>query len=44
MNVLPFTADHSSFRIGLIIKEAAMEKAHLMSHYIKPLMLDSPRS
>jgi len=39
MNVLPFTADHSSFRIGLIIKEAAMEKAHLMSHYIKPLML-----
>lgn len=44
MKVLPFTADHSSFRIGLIIKEAAMEEPQLIAHYVRPLELAGIKS
>lgn len=39
MKVIPFTPDHDKFRIGILIKEAAMEEGPLASYYVDKLEL-----
>ena len=34
MKVIPFTPDHDKMRIGILIKEAAMDEAPLSSYYV----------
>ena len=39
MIVLPFTKNTDKFKIGILIKESAVSKEHLLRYYIDPLQL-----